>query len=123
MVTVPGFLLRRLYVKESLTNTEDGFEFQLMNRLGSGYSHKVHPLTVDGAEIPIESSEFDLEGASTRFDQVNGQTTLSLAMNKAIVVRATGARLEPGAHKIGMGFDVPGLGTLSFDFTDVVADG
>ena len=123
MVTVPGFLLRRLYVKQSLTNTEDGFQFELMNRLGSGYSHKVHPLTVDGAEIPIENAEFDLEGASMRFDQVGEDNTLSLAMNKAIVVRVTGTKLEPGAHKIGMGFDVPGLGTLSFDFTDVVADG
>ena len=123
MVTVPGFLLRRLYVKQSLTNTEDGFQFELMNRLGSGYSHKVHPLTVDGAEIPIDSAEFDLEGTSIRFDQVTEQSTLTLAMNRAIVVRVTGARLEPGAHKIGMGFDAPGLGTLSFDFTDTVADG
>lgn len=123
MVTVPGFLLRRLYVKQSLTNTEDGFQFELMNRLGSGYSHKVHPLTVDGEDLPIESAEFDLEGTTIRFDQVSEQNTLSLAMNRAIVVRVTGARLEPGAHKIGMGFDVPGLGTLGFDFTDNVSDG
>ena len=122
MVTVPGFLLRRLYVKQSLANTEDGFRFELMNRLGSGYSHKVHPLTVDGVEVPIDSAEFDLEGTSIRFDRVTEQSTLTLAMNKAIVVRVTGTRLEPGVHKIGMGFDVPGLGTLSFDFTDTVAD-
>ncbi len=123
MVTVPGFLLRRLYVKQSLANTEDGFQFELMNRLGSGYSHKVHPLTVDGAEIPIDSAEFDLEGTVIRFDDVTQENTLTLAMNKAIIVRVTGTRLEPGAHKIGMGFDAPGLGTLSFDFTDAVADG
>lgn len=120
MVTVPGFLLRRLYVKQSLTNTEDGFQFEMMNRLGSGYSHKVHPLTVDGAEIPIENAEFDLEGSTIRFDQVTESSTLTLAIHKTIVVRVTGTKLEPSAHKIGMGFDVPGLGTLRFDFTDVV---
>ncbi len=123
MVTVPGFLLRRLYVKQSLTNTEDGFQFELMNRLGSGYSHRVHPLTVDGSEIPIDSAEFNLEGTSIRFDQVSEENTLTLAMNRAILVKVTGTSLEPGAHKIGMGFDAPGLGTLSFDFTDTVADG
>ncbi len=122
MVTVPGFLLRRLYVKQSLTNTDDGFQFELMNRLGSGYSHKVHPLTVDGAEVPIDSAEFDLEGTTIRFDQVTEQQTLTLAMNKAIVVRVSGTSLEPGPHKIGMGFDAPGLGTLSFDFTDTVGN-
>ena len=123
MVTVPGFLLRRLYVKQSLTNTEEGFQFELMNRLGSGYSHKVHPLTVDGSEIPVSDAQFDLEGASIRFDQVTESSTLTLAMNKTIVVRVTGSRLDPGARKIGMGFDVPGLGTLRFDFTDTVSNG
>ena len=122
MVTVPGFLLRRLYVKQSLTNTEDGFQFELMNRLGPGYSHKVHPLTVDGAEIPVGSAEFHLEDDTIRFDHVTEQSTLTLAMNKTIVVRVSGTSLEPGAHKIGMGFDAPGLGTLSFDFTDTVSD-
>ena len=133
MVTVPGFLLRRLYVKQSLANTEDGFRFELMNTLGSGYSHRVHPLSVDGVEVPIESAEFEIEGASIRFDEVTEQNTLTLAMNKTIVVRVTGVRLEPisgcgdftenpAAHKIGMGFDVPGLGTLRFDFTDTVSD-
>ena len=56
MVSVPGFLLRRLYVKQSLRNTSDGFEFELRNRLGSGYAHRLLPLTVDGNELPIEQA-------------------------------------------------------------------
>ena len=123
MVTVPSFLLKRLYVKESLRNTADGFEFQLRNRLGSGYAHRLWPLTVDGAELPLESSFFELDGASTPFSAVSTERTFTLAMNRAITIRAEGPRLEAGARKIGMGFDVPGLGTLRFDFTDVVEDG
>jgi hypothetical protein len=41
-------------------------------------------------------------------------------MNRAIAVQVSGAPLSTGPHKITMGFDVPGLGTLAFDFTDVV---
>ena len=122
MVTVPSFLLKRLYVKESLRNTADGFEFQLRNRLGSGYAHRLWPLTVDGTELPLESSFFELDGASTPFSAVSTERTFTLAMNRAITIRAEGQRLEAGARKIGMGFDVPGLGTLRFDFTDVVED-
>ena len=122
MVTVPPFLLRRLYVKESLRNTGSGFEFQLRNRLGSGYAHKLWPLTVDGSKLPPESVFFDSEGASTPFSAVSRERTFTLAMNRTITIRAEGARLEAGARKIGMGFDVPGLGTLRFDFTDVVED-
>ena len=122
MVSVPAFLLRRLYVKRSLKNTPDGFEFQLMNRLGSGYSHGVHPLTVDGDELPIDASEFDLEGDVISFSEVSNDRTLTLALNKTLVVRVSGTHLEPGARRIGMGFDVPGLGSLNFDFTDIVED-
>ena len=123
MVTVPSFLLRRLYVKESLRNTGSGFEFQLRNRLGSGYAHRLWPLTVDGAEVPLESAFFELDGPSTPFSAVSKERTFTLAMNRTITIRAEGPHLEAGARKIGMGFDVPGLGTLRFDFTDMVEDG
>ena len=122
MVTVPGFLLRRLYVKQSLTNTVDGFQFEMLNRLGSGYAHKVHPITVDGIEIPIDSAEFVLDGNATGFAEVSKEKTFTLAMNRSITIRVSGLGLESGAHTIGMGFDVPGLGTLSFDFIDNVDD-
>ena len=123
MVSVPSFLLRRLYVKGSLRNAADGFEFELRNRLGSGYALRVHPLTVDGEEIAAGASRFVMEGGATvRFDEVSTANTLTLALNKSIWVKASGARLGQGPRKIGMGFDVPGLGTMRFDFTDIARD-
>ena len=122
MVTVPGFLLRRLYVKGSLRNTGSGFEFALRNRLGSGYAYKLWPLTVDGAEVPVTSSYFLIEDERTSFAEVSKDKTFSLALNKTITIQANDVTLQPGPRKVGMGFDVPGLGTLRFDFTDIVAD-
>ena len=121
MVTVPGFILRPLYVKQSLRNNERGFEFQLMNRLGSGYAHRLLPLTVDGLEMPAETSSFVLGDFETSFVDVSKENTFTLTMNKSITVRVDGTTLEPGPRKIGMGFEVPGLGMLKFDFTDTVA--
>ncbi|MDA1188425.1 MAG: hypothetical protein O2854_01915 [Chloroflexi bacterium] len=121
MVTVPGFLLRRLYVKQSLKSTGEGFEFNLKNGLGSGYAYKMQPLTADGEEIALDSTTFSLEdGKEMKFSDVSKENTFTLAMNKTLTIRAVGTKLEPGAHKIKMGFDVPGLGTLRFDFTDMV---
>ena len=122
MVTVPGFLLRRLYVRGSLKNAEDGFEFSLLNRLGSGYAFRMLPVTLDGSELPLNAAAFDLDGEATGFDEVSRDRTFTLAMNRSITIRVAGTRLEPGARKIGMGFEVPGLGALSFDFTDTVPD-
>ena len=122
MVTVPGFLLRRLYVKQSLKNTDDGFEFSLLNRLGSGYAFGMRPLTLDGRQLPLDSAAFWMDGELIGFHEVSQDRTFTLAMNRSIIIRVAGTTLEPGPHKIGMGFDVPGLGALSFDFTDTVAD-
>lgn len=123
MVSVPGFLLRRLYVNGSLKNAPVGFEFQLMNSLGSGYATKVWPLKLDGEEIPAGQSYFIVDDRETPFGDVSQDNTLSLEMNKAITVWTDAAPLEPGVHKIEMGFDVPGLGSLRFDFSDEVAYG
>ena len=122
MVTVPGFLLRKLYLKKSLTNTADGFQFQIKNRLGSGYAYRVWPLTVDGNEVSADDTVFEMDGEATPFSQINRERTFSLAMNRTITISVTGVELDPGPRKIGMGFDVPGLGTLRFDFTDLVTD-
>lgn len=122
MVSVPGFLLRRLYVKGSLRNTETGFEFQLRNSLGSGYSHRMLPLSVDGTEVPMESASFVLEGEETSFAAVSRERTFTLALNTSITIQVSGVTLDAGPRKIGMGFEAPGLGELRFDFTDVPAD-
>lgn len=122
MISVPSFLLKRLYVKGSLKNATGGFEFQLKNGLGSGYAHQMSPLKLDGAELPVDSTFFIIDGQETAFADVSDKKTFTLAMNKAITIWVDGVALGPGAHKLEMGFDVPGLGTLRFDFTDVVAD-
>ena len=123
MVTVPGFLLRRLYVKGSLRNTGSGFGFTLMNKLGAGYARKLLPLTLDNQEVPLERCFFSLDGGQFSFDTVSNETPFMLDFNKATVITIEGAPLNSGPHRIGMGFEVAGLGTLRFDFTDVPSDG
>lgn len=123
MVSVPGFILRRLYVKGSLKNTATGFEFELRNTLGSGYATKVWPLKVDDEELMADVSYFNVGGRETPFNDVSAENTFSLEINKTITVWTDGISLEPGAHTVEMGFDVPGLGTMKFDFTDELADG
>ena len=122
MVSVPGFLLRRLYVKGSLKNAVGGFEFELRNNLGSGYSQKVWPLKVDGEELQASGSYFIVDGKETPFVDVSPDSTFSLEVNKTITIWTDGVALDPGVHTVEMGFDVPGLGTMKFDFTDEVED-
>lgn len=116
---VPGFLLRRLYVKGSLHATDEGFEFQLRNQLGSGYARRLLPLTLNGDELDMASTSFEVDGKRQRFVDVSPTTPFTLGMNKTTTIFHNGARITEGRHKIGMRFEVAGLGELGFDFSDV----
>ena len=121
MVSVPPFLLKRLYVKGSLRNNEQGFQFELKNRLGSGYGNELLPLTIDGEEVPKEKSYFILDGEETSFTLVGGDTPFTLPMNKILTISVKGVTLPEGPHKIGLGFVAQGLGKLSFEVSDIIA--
>lgn len=120
MPGVPAFILRRLYMKGSLQNTETGWSFTLKNSLGSGYAKGMQPLMVDGSEIQMSDSSFHEDGNDITFDRVTEDTTFGLKMNRSIVISVRGDQLAPGAHKVWMGFIVPGFGKIGFDFTDEV---
>ena len=123
MPGVPAFILRRLYVKGSLHNTASGWGFTLKNSLGSGYAKGMQPLRVDDAEVPMSTTSFHQDGEDITFDRVTEQTTFGLNMNRSIDISVAGAPLSPGAHKVWMGFVVPGFGKIGFDFTDEVTGG
>ena len=118
---VPAFLLRRLYLKGSLTATADGFTFQLQNKLGSGYAKRMLPLTLDGEPLDLAAATFEIDGAETSFDAVSESVPFTLAMNKTTTITYRGGAVAPGPHKVGMAFEVAGLGELGFDFTDEAA--
>lgn len=123
MISVPSFLLKRIYVKGSLQNNEQGFQFQLKNTLGSGYGNELLPLTLDGKELPRESSYFVLDDEEVPFSAVSQERPFTLAMNKTLTIVVKGVTLAEGAHRIGFSFVAQGLGKLSFEVTDLVSGG
>ena len=120
MVSVPGFLLRRLFVKGSLTSSPEGVRFQLKNSLGSGYAKAMLPVTIDEQQYPMEETCFIVDGTETPFSSVSEEAPFTIAMNKVLTILVKGAILEPGSHRVEMGFVVPGLGKLTFDVKDTV---
>jgi len=112
-----------LYVKGSLHNRNDGWGFKLKNTLGSGYAKGLIPVTVDGTEIALGHSFFDNEGEETSFTAVTDENTFGLKLNRDILIYFKADQLKSGDRKIAMGFIVPGLGTLKFDFNDEVGSG
>lgn len=118
---VPGFLLRRLYVKGSLRNVAGGFQFRIKNSLGSGYAEALLPLVVDGREVPLTDATFTFDGETVPFAAVSGERPFTLAMDRETTITVRGEPLAPGRHRIEMGFVVVGLGQMQFDVSDDLA--
>jgi hypothetical protein len=122
MVSVPSFLLKRLYVKGSLKSTADGFEFRVFNKLGSGYATEMLPVTLDGAAFPLEQCYCRPDDEEeVRFSEVGAGKTLTLEVGKGLTIGVHDT-LQPaaGPHKVGLGFVVQGISPLSFEVSDVV---
>jgi hypothetical protein len=123
MIAVPQFLLKRLYVKGSLHNNDQGFQFELKNSLGSGYGKELLPLTLDGKELLREESYFTLGDEKVSFSAVSEDHPFTLKMNKIATIMVHGVTLTEGPHKIGFRFVVQGIGKLAFEVTDLVSAG
>lgn len=123
MVSVPSFILRRLYVKGSLRGTDKGMEFHLLNKLGAGYARRLLPLTVDGEEVALDHCAFLVDGTTVPFHEVSQENPFTIAINKMTVVVAKGVALTQKPHKISMAFEVAGVGVLKFDFVDTPSNG
>ena len=123
MIIVPQFLLRRLYVKGSLRNNDQGFQFELKNSLGSGYGKELLPITLDGEEVPREHSYFNLGEDNIPFPAVSDENPFTLKMNKIAKIIVHGITLKEGPHKIRFSFVAQGIGKLAFEVTDQVSAG
>lgn len=122
MVAVPSFLLKRLYVKGSLRNNEQGFQFYLKNSLGSGYGNELFPLVLDGKELPKDSCFYLLDSVAVPFTEVCKEKPFTLAMNKSLTILVKGAPLSEGPHKLKIGFAAEGIGGLSFEVNDLLSE-
>jgi hydroxymethylglutaryl-CoA reductase (NADPH) len=121
MIAVPSFLLKRLYVKGSLRNNQEGFQFDLRNTLGSGYGKELLPLALDGRELPKEDSYYLQDSLPVCFNSVSQEKPFTLAMNKNLTMLVKGVSLSKEPHKLKISFVAEGIGPLSFEVMDLPA--
>lgn len=118
---VPAFLLRRLYVRGSLRNTAGGWGFTLRNTIAGGEAIGLDPLVLDGTVIAAEHTYFHMGDEAISFNRVDPEHRFGLSTGRDIDITVDGTPLSPGSHTVTIAFAVPGIGRLSFDFTDVVS--
>jgi hypothetical protein len=120
MAKFPDFLLRALYVKGSLRNTEDGFEFQMKNDLGPVRITGARTLQIDRRPIPLEQCSFVHGEHKAGFIDVTPESSVLMRKGEAVSVHVSGRTLKAGRRTIGIDVSVKDMGQIRFSVSDKV---
>ncbi|UCC77164.1 MAG: hypothetical protein JSW37_02030 [Anaerolineales bacterium] len=122
MGSVPSFLLRKLYVKGSLRNTDTGFEVTIQNTLAPGTIVALAPLQVDGMEYPLHNIKAVLpDGRQVSAADVSAQAPVRFTIGDKVVIRVEGQPLSVGRHTLTIAPKTMEAGTLDIQAEDVIA--
>jgi hypothetical protein len=117
---IPAFLLRKLYVKGSLENVDNGFVFKLKNPLSAGTAVSVQPIKVGETEYPLEALTISSEGVEIKGTDISAENAFPIKVGVEINLHVAGEPLAEGEHKVFISLKTKEAGTLAFDFTDAV---
>ncbi|MEK6679580.1 MAG: hypothetical protein AABY39_09215 [Nitrospirota bacterium] len=115
---IPQFILRRLYKKGSLRNTDIGIEFILENSLASATITKINKISADNKDIPLPQIEIKGGSGFVKADSINENTSVQFEKGKEIDVRLSTDRLTDGEHLIRVSVASKEFGELNFDIRD-----
>lgn len=122
---VPGFIVRRFYVKGSLRNAEGGFRLEATNPLGDGMLVGIGRFSLDGEEIdPADVSAIrDGDADWTRGNQVSPTSPVGFHKGDRVTFHVDGRTLAPGRHRLEVEIIERDAGRLSLTLEDDIAKG
>ena len=120
MPAIPAFLLKKLYVKNSLKNTPAGVQLELKNTLAPGTIIGGAPVAVDGTEYPPADTVLVSADVERAFAEVSKDQPLTFGINTSVIIRLKGVELGPGPHKISIPVLTKEAGELKIEVSDTI---
>jgi hydroxymethylglutaryl-CoA reductase (NADPH) len=118
---IPSFLLAKLYIKGSLKNTADGFEFSLKNIIDNTMLSGIGPIMVGEKSYEGGVLRMTVGDKSWKGDEVSRTNPIPARMGNIIRVEVTGEKLPPGAQRVSVTATTADIGRIKFDISDNVA--
>lgn len=118
MPKVPAFLLKKLYVKDSLRSRDDGFLLTIKNTLAPGTIIRVKAVMVDGREIPAERIAIGRGENQRPAVRITPQTPFIFNLNEEAQIWVRGERLAAGRHQLLVQVTTKEVGDLDIPVED-----
>ena len=122
----PKFLLKRIYDKNSLKTTENGFSFIIKNGIANGNVVEVYTLALNEDEIPFSEITINNETQEMSADKISFENPIELKKGVSTIFSVKKDNLTDLIEKevkIKMKFKVQvhdSKMTIDFDFQDIL---
>ncbi|MBU7012996.1 MAG: hydroxymethylglutaryl-CoA reductase [Theionarchaea archaeon] len=117
---IPAFVLKKLYLKDSLKNTDEGFEFAIKNTLMDATIISPVTITVDNKPFPKEKIQVAAEGNSWSVKDISDTNAVPLKVNVEVTVVVKGENLSSGKHEIEISASTKEYGDIQFSVKDAL---
>ena len=117
---LPPFILKRLYIKGSLENVDDGFRFKIINKISDATCTAMKPIKVSGIEYPLDATLISSGGAEVHGSEISEANSFPIKAKIDIEIYVKGSQLPAGEHTIEIGLTTTQTGKITFDVTDTL---
>lgn len=121
MVSVPSFLLKRLYVKKSLKNIENGYQFEMKNVLAEATIILPIKIYLNDRAIEPKSIMVSIKENTIKAEDINSNSPLKFAVGTSILLKVIDKPLVPAQYKIDIKAETKEFGEISFSVQDSAA--
>ncbi len=119
MSIIPEFLIKRVYKKGSLKQTENGVCFDLKNVLGPGFISGFSCVKINDATFEAENVKFVTQGAEIPAASVSEENPIGFRLGQEGTLILEGARcLKEGINQIIIELMNPEAGKVKLSLTD-----
>lgn len=117
---IPKFLLRKLYVKNSLRPIENGFEITIKNVLANATIIAPVEIIIDGKNIPADNITLESPEGTVKSSDISANNALSFPVKMEVKIIINNYEVSPGDHKIEIKTKTKEYGDIEFDIKDKV---
>jgi len=114
---IPKFMLKKLYVANSLKQDGDKITFQILNNLYPGTIIGADPIKIDELAFDLAKTEIVFNGEKIVGDQITEDNPFPLTKGVTFIFLIEGV-IQPGKHKIEFNFHTKEAGSIAFDIED-----
>lgn len=119
MSIIPEFLIKRVYKKGSLKQTEDGVCLELKNVLGPGFISGFIMVKINDAIFHSDNVKFITQGKEIAADEVSEENPVGFRLGQEGTLILKGAKcLKDGINQIIIELMNPEAGKVQLSLTD-----